>query len=236
MVNLMDWNPPPKPAELTEKRLIEAILDGHFQINSTLPAERELAEQIGVTRPTLREALQRLARDGWLEINQGKPTRIRNYWVEGNLAVLAEIARHQDHLPADFITNLLSIRKLMAPTYAQLAIQNEPIAIIHLLEWMVSLPNDPTAYANSDWELHNQLTISSCNPIFTLILNGFRDLYPVIGLLYFQSQYARDRSRLFYQELLDCAHRRDTGRAFDVTNQVMCDSLEIWRSINNGGS
>lgn len=230
----MEWNPLPKPAEITEKRLIVAILDGHFPINSNLPAERELAKQIGVTRPTLREALQRLARDGWLEINQGKPTRIRNYWVEGNLAVLAEIAKHQDHLPADFITNLLSVRKLMAPTYAQLAIQNEPTSLIQLLERMLTIPNDPGVYANADWELHNQLTISSGNPIFTLILNGFRDLYPVIGVLYFHPQYARDRSHLFYEELLDSARHKDTQRAFDVTDQVMRDSLDVWQSINKG--
>lgn len=232
----MDWNPPPKPAEITEKRLIEAILDGHFQVNSTLPAERELAEQIGVTRPTLREALQRLARDGWLEINQGKPTRVRNYWVEGNLAVLAEIAKHQDHLPPDFIANLLYIRKLMAPTYTQLAIHNKPTSIIPLLERMQSLPDDPEWYANADWELHNQLTISSGNPIFTLILNGFRDLYPVIGILYFHSRYARDRSHLFYEELLDCARRKDTQRAFDITDQVMRDSIEIWGMIDRVSS
>jgi GntR family negative regulator for fad regulon and positive regulator of fabA len=75
----MDWQPVQKPAEMAETRLLEAILSGHFPINSNLPGERELAEQIGVTRPTLREALQRLARDGWLDIQQDKPTRVRDY-------------------------------------------------------------------------------------------------------------------------------------------------------------
>jgi len=76
----MDWQPVQKPAEMAESRLLEAILSGHFPINSNLPGERELAAQIGVTRPTLREALQRLARDGWLDIQHGKPTRVRDYW------------------------------------------------------------------------------------------------------------------------------------------------------------
>ena len=81
----MNWNAPEKPAEFAENRLIQAIISGHFPINSNLPAERELAAQLGVTRPTLREALQRIARDGWIEIRHGKPTRVRNYWQEGNL-------------------------------------------------------------------------------------------------------------------------------------------------------
>jgi GntR family negative regulator for fad regulon and positive regulator of fabA len=68
----MDWVSPQKPAEFTEQRLIDAILDGHFPIGSALPAERDLAAQIGVTRPTLRETLQRMARDGWIEIHHGR--------------------------------------------------------------------------------------------------------------------------------------------------------------------
>ena len=33
----MDWQPLPKPAEIAENRLLEAILTGHFPINSSLP-------------------------------------------------------------------------------------------------------------------------------------------------------------------------------------------------------
>ncbi|MDZ7904090.1 MAG: GntR family transcriptional regulator [Rheinheimera sp.] len=45
-----------------------------------MPAERELSELIGVTRTTLREVLQRLARDGWKTIQHGKPTKVKNFW------------------------------------------------------------------------------------------------------------------------------------------------------------
>ncbi|MFZ3080168.1 MAG: GntR family transcriptional regulator, partial [Bellilinea sp.] len=62
----MNWELPQKPAEISESRLIDAILTGKFPIDTNLPAERELAVSLGVTRPTLRETLQRLARDGWL--------------------------------------------------------------------------------------------------------------------------------------------------------------------------
>ncbi len=90
------WEIPPKPAELAENRLVEAILDGTFPINSNLPPERELSESLGVTRPTLREALQRLSRDGWIEIHHGRATRVKDYWREGNLLILTAIAQHQD--------------------------------------------------------------------------------------------------------------------------------------------
>ncbi|TLM97514.1 GntR family transcriptional regulator, partial [bacterium] len=51
----MNWDLPKKPAELSERRLIDAILTGQYPIDSNLPAERELSVILGVTRPTLRE-------------------------------------------------------------------------------------------------------------------------------------------------------------------------------------
>src|SRR5574341_1576922 len=62
MPRLPDWPAPAKPAELAYNRLIEAILDGSFPANTVLPGERQLAEMLGVTRPTLRETLQQIGR------------------------------------------------------------------------------------------------------------------------------------------------------------------------------
>ena len=63
------------PAGFAEEYIIESIWNNRFPAGSILPAERELSELIGVTRTTLREVLQRLARDGWLTIQHGKPTQ-----------------------------------------------------------------------------------------------------------------------------------------------------------------
>ena len=71
------------PASFAEKYIVRSIWENKFPPGSILPAERELSELIGVTRTTLREVLQRLARDGWLTIQHGKPTRVNNFW--GNL-------------------------------------------------------------------------------------------------------------------------------------------------------
>jgi GntR family negative regulator for fad regulon and positive regulator of fabA len=230
----MNWNTPQKPAEITESRLIEAILNGHFPINSTLPGERELAAQLGVTRPTLREALQRLARDGWVEINQGKPTRVCNYWQEGNLAVLAAVARHQSILPDGFVANLLAIRVLMAPAYTQAAVENDPECLMVLLAGYPELPEQAAAYAQADWKLHHQLTVCSGNPVFTLILNGFQDLYPSLGELYFQNPAARAASQGFYQGLLESIRAGDPQLAQQVTLEAMQTSITLWESLGEG--
>ena len=114
-----------RPAEYAENQLIDSILSGVYPIASVLPAERELAAQMGVTRPTLREALQRLARDGWLEIRQGKSTRVRDYWQEGSLGVLGALAQRTSDLPDDFVPNLLAVRLALAPAYTRQAVERQ---------------------------------------------------------------------------------------------------------------
>ena len=68
------------PAALAEEYIVRSIWDNVFPAGTNLPSERDLADKIGVTRTTLREVLQRLARDGWLTIQHGKPTKVNDIW------------------------------------------------------------------------------------------------------------------------------------------------------------
>lgn len=219
-----------RPAEYTENQLIDAILGGQFPIDSALPAERELAVRLGVTRPTLREALQRLARDGWLEIRQGKSTRVRDYWQEGSLGVLGALAQRTDAFPADFVPNLLAVRLVLAPAYTRQALERQPEAMAEALKDYADLADEPVAFATYDWQLHHRLTILSGNPIFTLILNGFADLYPPMAERYFQAATARASSRAFYAGLLAAALERDAETAEAITRRIMIASLAMWQA------
>lgn len=228
---MTEWSTPPKPAELAENRLIAAILDGCYPCNNFLPPERELAQHLGVTRSTLREALQRLSRDGWLEIRHGKATRVRDYWHEGNLHILSAIAHHQQNLSGHFVANLLHIRVLLAPEYTRLATRNAPAEVIRLLESMQNLPDFPEEFTRADIELHFRLSVLSGNPVFTLILNGFSDLNREMGLMYFAYAHTRDHSRSFYKKLLSAALSNDVFMAQDVTRIVMRESLDLWNGL-----
>lgn len=227
-----DWNPIPRPAEIAEQRLLEAILGGRFAINSTLPGERDLAAQVGVTRPTLREALQRLARDGWLDIQQGKPTRVRDYWREGSLAVLAALAQSEVYQPADFIAHLLEIRLLLGPAYARQAVQATPAEIVALLADSQSLADTPAAFARFDWTLHSRLTHLAANPVFPLLMNGFEKLALTMGERYFAFAECRAYSRGFYAALRECAEQDDPARAEAVMRETMQSSLALWLRLN----
>src|SRR5512143_3987158 len=215
------WDPVQKPAEIAEQRLLDGILSGHFAVNSYLPGERDLATQIGVTRPTLREALQRLARDGWLDIQHGKPTRVRDYWQEGNMAVLSVLVQMPSQRTPDFVAYLLEVRGLLAPTYTRQAMEQAAPEIAALLSNYANLEESPSAFARADWKLHFLLTQRATNPIFRLLLNSFQDLYQVMAEHYFASAESRARSRAYYAELLSCAKKGAFLKAETLTRAVM---------------
>ncbi|RPJ26934.1 MAG: fatty acid metabolism transcriptional regulator FadR [Chloroflexi bacterium] len=223
------WNPIQKPAQVAEARLLEAILSGHFAVNSDLPGERDLAAQIGVTRPTLREAMQRLARDGWLDIQHGKPTRVRDYWQEGNLGVLSMLAQMPSKQTPDFVAHLLEIRVLLAPTYTRQALEQAAPEIAARLVNYADLEESPSSFAGADWELHFLLTQRATNPIFRLLLNSFQDLYQIMGERYFASAESRKRSLTYYAELLNCAKKGASLKAETLTRAVMEESLMLWK-------
>ena len=84
-----------------EDRLTEAISSGDLQAGDRLPAERDLAEQLGVSRMTLRQALQTLERRGLVRRTVGRHggTFIAEPKIERDVAVagLTELLRRQGH-------------------------------------------------------------------------------------------------------------------------------------------
>jgi GntR family negative regulator for fad regulon and positive regulator of fabA len=214
-----------------EGELVSRILSRHFPPDSTLPSERELALQLGVTRPTLREALQRLDRDGWIDVRHGKSTRVRDIWREGGLNVLAAVVRNGGPLPDRFVTNLLEVRLAMAPAYARAAVHANASSIATLLRAEDRPENTAEAFAEFDWKIHLALTTASQNPVFTLILNGFGDLYRVMAGFYFQAPVARRASTGFYDALETAARKHQPERAEKVTREAMQHSLDYWTKL-----
>ncbi len=229
------WSRPRRPAAHAEQALVTAILDGTYPPGATLPGERDLAKALGVTRPTLREALQRLERDGWLSIAQGKPTQVNDYWRDGGLNVLSGMVRC-GKLPTGFATRLLEVRLALAPAYARAAVASAAAIVAEHLAGGAALGDDAVAFARYDWTLHHTLTVASGNPVYTLILNGFSGFYEQVAHLYFAPPEARASSRSFYAQLLAAAERADADEAERVTRAVMRESIELWRRVSGNGA
>ena len=219
-----------RPTQYVEKTLVTAILDGTYPTNTALPNERKLAEQIGVTRPTLRETLQRLAAEGWIIIHHGKPTVVNDYWQEGGLSLLSTLAKYGDYLPNGFITHLLEVRLTMLPPVAGRAAKYHPEIIIDCLAETRKLHEDAKTFSDFDWKLQMLMARNSCNPVFPLILNDFSSIFSAMAMRYFRQETARRASRAYYRELAQ-AIENGTKAVENVVKKAMRQSIAIWQEV-----
>ncbi|EYB66894.1 hypothetical protein DEIPH_ctg064orf0063 [Deinococcus phoenicis] len=226
--------PPRRPALHAEDILVSRLLDGHYPPGSALPAERELAAELGVTRPTLREALQRLSRDGLLEIRQGKPTLARDP-REGGLSLLAHLVARGGL--ADLIPDLLDLRAALLPHWTAATVAC-PDAAAELAGLLIRLPpqEEPSPtdcatfdWATFDWAVQSAVARLSGNALAPMLLGSFRGVFASAGAVYFAAPERRTRSRRYYGELREAALRGDAAEAARLTQAISADSLRLWR-------
>jgi len=118
---------PPPPLALPARQrlddqivnlLTEAIVDGRYAPDATLPPERELADQLGVNRTSLRQALSRLEQLGLIETQHGRGTIVLDPTRNPDPAVLAKL---MNHLGEDFLAEVFEVRDGVCELVAQLA-------------------------------------------------------------------------------------------------------------------
>jgi GntR family transcriptional repressor for pyruvate dehydrogenase complex len=66
----------PRISDAVASSLERRILEGSLKPGDRLPPERELAIELGVSRPSLREAIQKLASKGMVQSRQGGGTYV----------------------------------------------------------------------------------------------------------------------------------------------------------------
>lgn len=221
-----------RPAQYVEKSLVTAILDGTYSTGASLPNERCLAEQMGVTRPTLREILRHLAGEGWITIHHGKPTVVNDYWQEGGLSLLSTLSKYADYLPNGFTTHLLEVRLTMLPPVARRAANYHPKIILEFLAKARNLTENAQVFADYDWQLQMLLARNSHNPVFSLILNDFKSIFTNMALIYFSAKKARQTSRTYYRELTRAIDNSPED-VEEVVGKAMEQSISIWQEVRS---
>ncbi|MBB1384179.1 MULTISPECIES: fatty acid metabolism transcriptional regulator FadR [Pseudoalteromonas] len=219
------------PAGFAEEYIVESIWNGDFPPGSILPAERELSELIGVTRTTLREVLQRLARDGWLTIQHGKPTKVNNFWETSGLNILETLARLDEDKMPELTDQLLSARTNISAIYTRAAIKLNPERVIEILSQSDELEDTAQAFSDYDYKVHHELAVAGNNRIYVLILNGFRGFYSKIGCHYFSDAGTRELARQFYKDLTVLAENREHDGAISMMRKYGHQTGEIWQRI-----
>ncbi|WP_064792066.1 fatty acid metabolism transcriptional regulator FadR [Shewanella woodyi] len=221
------------PASFAEKYIVRSIWEEKFPPGSILPAERELSELIGVTRTTLREVLQRLARDGWLTIQHGKPTKVNDIWETSGLNVLETIADLNPAGEPVLLEQLLSARTNISAIYFKGAVRHNPEKVLEALKEITLLDNDPKAYVEFDYQLHHTLAYNSGNPLYVLILNGFKGLYSRVGQDYFAIDKARELAYEFYEALQQLAEEKNHNAIPALMRSYGINSGKVWQRFKN---
>lgn len=227
----MSENQEERATDRAERFLIEGIVKGLYPPNSDLPGERTLSKEMDLARPALREAMQRLSRDGWLDIQQGKPTRIRDYLKDGNLNILSGLLKADPDLVPNLVPDLLEMWELLAPRYTASSVRRAPGLILDLLESYNRIPDDPEIYARSMWQLHHMLIAYCDNLVYGLIFNTFQDFYHQLAKYYYSNPDHRRLAQLLWSDLIEPIEALDTEKAAQLVSSFVSKTKDFWVDI-----
>ena len=95
-----------------QRQLMEQIHKGVYRENGKLPTERELCEQFGVSRITIRQALQNMENEGVIVRQQGRGTFVKPRRIEQRLSSIysfSEDLRKQNIVPGTRMLSMVTI-------------------------------------------------------------------------------------------------------------------------------
>jgi len=216
-----------KPAQFAEQKILKAIISKEWEIGQKLLPERELAELLGITRPTLREVLQRLAKDGWISIKHGRPTIINDYNENGGLGILKSLVSNNELPTSTMIRDWLELRLLVLPDLALKAILQNESEILRMLDHAPVINAASEDFAHFDWNLQMLLIKRSENAIVKMLFNDVAEIYFKEGSLYFNTDRTKKISLTYYEKLRNSI-QDDKTTIKKTVKQIMVISLKIW--------
>jgi len=204
-------------------RIRELVDSGVLAKGSKLPGERDLAKQLGVSRPSLREALRALSLLGILENRPGYGTYLTNtteHWPSEPFQILFSIKKGA-------ILEIFEVRKALEGAVASMAAvrrSEEDIQVMdRALAGMRDHLNDPEEYDRAELEFHMAVIEAAGN---TVIADLMLNLYNLLrirrsGLL--QRQSPGDRRKDFHAHEL--IHERIQAGDPDGASRAILDHL-----------
>src|SRR5690348_3877759 len=102
-------------------QLLNEVVDGSLAAGDALPSERRLAELLGVSRPAVREALQRMSATRLVEVRHGGATTVRDFQRYAGLDLLPRMLVRDGQLDPAVARSIIEARFAIAPSVAQMA-------------------------------------------------------------------------------------------------------------------
>lgn len=230
------------PLEPIEKRtaadaifdqLAGRIVSGQFEAGTTLPAERNLSEQLGVSRPAVREALQRLAQMGLVDIRHGDGTTVTDYRLSAGLDILPRLVFRQDgSVDAIVVRSVLELRVAVAADAARRCAERAGRETLNRLESILvkmrAAKDDLSATADLDYDFWSVIVDGSANVAYRLAFNAQMATYrPVKHLL--ETVLAEELQNFDgHRALVAAITQGNSDTAYSVARDLLESSSRPW--------
>jgi GntR family transcriptional regulator, transcriptional repressor for pyruvate dehydrogenase complex len=206
---------PPTTFEETVERLGNAIKLGLLQAGTRLPPERELADQLGISRSTLRQALTTLVQSGYLVSIRGR---------SGGTFVTDEppLAARSDVLGGGEAWSVLDYRVAVEVGAVTLAVERSDTPDLDPLDALVDRmagSDDFDEYRRADMRFHIGVAEAAHSPrlvrAMTEVQGQMSDLIALIP----HPEQVLTRSNAQHHRLVTLLRRRDRSRAVALVRQ-----------------
>jgi GntR family transcriptional repressor for pyruvate dehydrogenase complex len=152
------------------------IFDGRLRPGDRIPSERELSEQVGSNRNTVREAIRTLEELNLVHVRQGNGMVVRNFRLEGELTLLpfflAEGGDAKEALRS--LEDVLRLRRLVLAEAGALAAERAaPEDIERLKAAAIIADRSPDDAWREDLDLFHALVAASRSLVAIWIFNTF---------------------------------------------------------------
>ncbi len=169
-----------QPERLYERiieQIEQRIVSGELKVGDQLPPERELAEQFGVSRTAVREAVKALREKGLVEVQPGRGTFITDGTsraVRHSFGLLARIGG------PDNSRNLVEVREILEPEIAALAAARATDEQINSLrqavETMDASLENADRFIEADLDFHLTLAEATQNFLIPTLVDSVIEL------------------------------------------------------------
>lgn len=207
-------------AEQVAGHLLHDITEGVYPAGSRLPPEPVLAEEVGVSRLTLREAVKSLGRRGVVSVEQGRGTFVNptSEWLPLDPQVLATLVR-QDHGLASQLTEVRGIVEVGAAALAARRRTADDLALIRgaLTRAETALADgDVTAFSKADIDFHEAVLGAVGNHFVPALLVPVDSALREIRLQTSRDAAASRRALVMHGRIFDAVRRRSAKAAADA--------------------
>ncbi len=214
------------------EQIRDAIVSGQLEIGDRLPTEDELAQRYGVSRPSVREALKRLAAQNLVRARRG-PTG-GNFVVRPSFDELAESLSGAATLLIGIgelgIEEIIEARRVLQRSCLELAVTNATESDIRQLETALARQQNPQisdeAFCRADVAFHRALVDATGNGMLRFVMYTVLDaLIPVANMVVTVVCKRGDILDL-HARMLEQLQRRDTD-ALNATMDELLDYLLV---------